>query len=152
MSSIEDQQFELDREPLIGLVDKVSRVLRNDMVRTARAQGHTDLRFAHNAVFGHLGLEGDRVSDLAERAGITKQSMGEVVRELVVLGLVELRPDPTDRRAKLVIYTERGLDVARDGRRHLIELEQRFANEFGERDYDAARRVLEQLIRTTLLD
>ena len=136
----------LDREPFIGLVDKASRLLRMDMVEAARARGHTEIRFAHNAVLGHLSLEGSRASDLAERAGITKQSMGEVVRELVALGVLELRPDPDDRRAKLVTYTERGLQIALDGREYLIELETRFAEEFGERNYAAARRVLEKLI------
>ena len=37
---------------------------------------------------------------MAARAGITKQSMGEVVRELVDLGVLEMVVDPTDRRAK----------------------------------------------------
>ena len=104
--SIPREHVVLDREPFIGLVDRASRLLRADMVHAARARGHTEIRFAHNAVLGHLPLEGSRISDLADRAGITKQSMGEVVAELVALGILEMRPDPLDRRAKLVTYTQ----------------------------------------------
>ncbi len=142
----------LDRQPLIGLVEKAGRLLRMDMVAAARARGHSEIRFAHNAVFGHLPLEGARVSDLAERAGITKQSMGEVVRELVGLGVLRIGPDPEDGRAKRVTYTERGLEIAADGRRHLLELEARFAEEFGARNYAATRQVLEKLVDSLAAD
>ena len=52
---------------------------------------------------------------MAARAGITRQSMGEVIREMVDLGLLEMVADPDDRRAKLVRYTDAGLAVAQGG-------------------------------------
>src|SRR3954470_19241200 len=91
---------QLTRQPLIGLVHEADRELQSDMVRAARAHGWTEAKFAHNAVFGTLGFEGARTADLAVRAGITRQSMGEIVRELVELGILEMTPDPTDRRAE----------------------------------------------------
>jgi DNA-binding MarR family transcriptional regulator len=48
------------------------------------------------------GGAGTTVSVLAERAQITKQSMAGLVRHLEQHGYVERRPDPRDRRAKLV--------------------------------------------------
>ena len=140
-------QDPLDRKPLIALADRAAQVLGADLIRESQARGHR-LRLAHNAVFGHLPLEGGRVSDIAARAGITKQSMGEVVRELVELGLLEMTPDPSDRRAKLVTYTERGRAVALDGKRYLADLERRFAQEFGEQKYAHAREVLEKVIES----
>ena len=115
-------------------------------MREARARGHLEIRLAHNAVFATLTGEAGRTSEMAARAGITKQSMGEVVRELAELGILDVHPDPEDRRAKLVSYTERGLEVARDGTEHLQDLEQSFVEQFGEADYEAARRVLEGVI------
>ena len=132
----------LDRAPLIGLVEKAARALEADMVREARERGYTEVRLAHNAVFGVLGTQAERTSDLAARAGITKQSMGEVVRELVELGICRMEPDPNDRRAKLVSFTDHGLEVAAQGRKHLRDLERRYARTFGD-DYETARRVLE---------
>ncbi len=131
-----------DQPPLIVLVHTANRAFQEEMVRLGRAQGFPEARQAHNAVFATLSAEGSRASDMAARAGITKQSMGEVVRELVSIGLLEMRPDPSDRRAKLVTYTKHGLETARKGRRHLADLEGRFIDEFGAEDYAAARRIL----------
>ena len=134
-----------DRKPLIALVDRANRALQADMVRQAHAWGYGATRPAHNAVFATLGSpDGERTVVLAERAGITRQSMGEVVRDLVELGVVEMVPDPADGRAKLVRYTEAGRAQSRQGYRYIRDLEERFVEELGE-DYEAARRVLERV-------
>ncbi len=138
------------RRPLIALVAGAHRVLQTDMMRQAHSRGHEDIKYAFNSVFATLSEEGSRATDMAERAGITRQSMGEIVREMVALGYLEMRTDPADRRAKLVTYTPYGLDVAREGSQHIVALEQRFAQEFGAEAYEAARDVLMRV--TSLLD
>jgi len=135
-----------DRKPLIALVERANRALQTDMVRRAHADGHTEVKMAHNSVFGTLHAEGARAADMAARAGITRQSMGEVIRDMVALDLLEMRSDPNDGRAKVVTYSEHGLAVAGDGFGYLGELERRFADEFGEDEYAVARDVLERLI------
>jgi DNA-binding MarR family transcriptional regulator len=132
----------IDRKPLIAIVDRAARVLGADMIRAGQARGHTQMRLAHNAVFATLPEQGARTSDMAARAGITKQSMGEVVREMVGLGILEMKEDPDDRRAKLVTYTDAGLAIAREGRRYLQALEREWADRFGEAEFEAAREVL----------
>lgn len=135
----------LDRKPFIALVDRANRALQTDMVRTGHRRGHPELKPAHNAVFGTLLPDGSRSAEMAVRAGITRQSMGEVIRDMVALGILEMRPDPEDGRAKLVTYSEHGRQVAADGYAHLNDLEERFAEEFGQEDYDTARRVLSRI-------
>jgi DNA-binding MarR family transcriptional regulator len=129
---------------LIALVHNLDREFQSHMVRTAHARGRTDLKPSHNFLFAVLGDEGDRSANLAVRAGITRQSMGEVIRELVDLGVLEMVPDPHDRRAKIVRYTDAGRAFAGEGFQHLRELETRFEEEFGA-DYEAARDVLERV-------
>ncbi|RZU15644.1 MarR family transcriptional regulator [Kribbella rubisoli] len=135
-----------DRKPLIALVERANRALQSDMVRRAHLDGHTEVKMAHNSVFGFLHAEGARAADMAVRAGITRQSMGEVIRDMVALDLLEMRSDPDDRRAKVVTYSEHGLAVAGDGFQHLIDLEARFAEEFGEHEYAVARDVLARVV------
>jgi len=135
----------LNRAPMIALVEKAAHGLGVDMVRTAHANGFTEVRLAHDAVFGTLPGEGARITDMAARAGITKQSMGEAVRELVELGICRMEPDPGDRRAKVVTYTDYGRRVTDRGFQHLQQMERRLARTFGE-DYETARRVLEWVI------
>lgn len=132
------------------LVDRANRALQSDMVREAHRQGHPEVKYSHNAVFSTLDEPGARATDMAARAGITRQSMGEIVRDMVSLGILEMRPDPDDRRAKLVTYTPSGLAHARDGFQHILDLEQRFTDEFGEEAYATVRSVLERVV--TLLE
>lgn len=133
--------------PLLVLIERAHRAMQQDMVRFSHESGYPDARPAHNAVFGRLPLEGARTSDLAARAGVTRQSMGELVREMVDLGILQMTPDPQDGRAKLVTYTPDGLSQARSGREHILDLEQRFIEEFGAADYQTARDVLERLVK-----
>jgi DNA-binding MarR family transcriptional regulator len=145
MSSAAEEPM-IDRKPMIAIVDRLLRLLTADMLRAGHERGHTQIRPAHDPVFATLPTEGARASDMALRAGITKQSMGEAIRDMVDLGLVEMSEDPTDRRAKVVTWTEAGKEVARDGKRHMYALEQQWIEKFGEDDYETAREVLEGIV------
>jgi DNA-binding MarR family transcriptional regulator len=138
-----------DRTPFIALVRRADRAFQTHMVKEAHSRGRTDLKPAHNALFSIMGAEGERASSLAARAGITRQSMGEVIRDLVDLGILEMVPDPADGRAKVVRYTEEGTRFTNQGFRHIRSLEDTFAEEFGP-DYEATRDVLERVV--TLLE
>ena len=130
------------RIPFIALTYRAYRAMEADMVAAAHRAGHTGIKRTHNGVFATLNMAGVRTVDLAAQMNMTRQSMGEIVREMVDLGILEMRPDPTDRRAKLVGYSERGLRVAADGFAHIQDLDRRFTEEFGPEEYETARRVL----------
>lgn len=71
--------------------------------------GFSDIVPRHGVVLAHLRPEGVRATDLARLSGQLKQVVGVIVDDLEVLGYVERKPDPADRRAKLVMPTGRGL-------------------------------------------
>jgi DNA-binding MarR family transcriptional regulator len=131
--------------PFIALVYRTFRALESDMVDSAHRAGYPGIKRTHNAVFATLHSEGLRAVDMAARMGITRQSMGEIVREMVDLGILQMSTDPTDRRAKLVSYSDLGLRVAASGFSHIQALDRRFTAEFGRKDYATARRVLERV-------
>jgi DNA-binding MarR family transcriptional regulator len=64
---------------------------------------------AHIHITRHLALEGSRLTDLAELAGMSKQAMGKLVDQCEAWGLVTREPDARDARAKLVHFTPDGL-------------------------------------------
>ena len=64
---------------------------------------------AHVHITRHLSLQGDRLTDLAQRAGMTKQSMADLVDQCMAWGLVTRQPDPHDARARRVCFTPTGL-------------------------------------------
>jgi DNA-binding MarR family transcriptional regulator len=64
---------------------------------------------AHIHITRHLALQGSRLTDLAQRAGMSKQAMGDLVDQCEAWGLVARAPDPLDTRARLVRFTPTGL-------------------------------------------
>ena len=116
-----------------------------ELLHAFEAAGHGHIRHKHGAVFANLDSAGTRPSVLADRAGMTRGAMGELVDELEQLGYVERTADPADRRAKLI--------VARDSAREVIAivvrvneaLERRYRRELGANGYRTLRRSLERL-------
>ena len=70
---------------------------------------HGQVSAAHIHITRHLALGGSRLSELAEAAGMTKQSMGKLVDQCEAWGLVTRQVDARDARAKLICFTEAGL-------------------------------------------
>lgn len=99
----------------------------------------------HSAVFAQIRPEGSRLSDLARGANMTPQSMGEIVDELEELGYVERRPDPSDRRAKLVTLTALGRECVAAGEQTIRGLESEIDALIGADAHADLRRMLERL-------
>jgi DNA-binding MarR family transcriptional regulator len=93
--------------------------------------GFDDVRPAHMAIFQNLGPGGARIGELAERAKLTNQSVGYLVDYLEQHGYVERRPDPANRRATLVCFTDRGWDEADACARILDDLDTELATRIG---------------------
>jgi DNA-binding MarR family transcriptional regulator len=108
-------------------------------------RGHPEIRPPHNNVFQFLDPEGTRVSVLAERAAITKQSMAELVAHLERHGYVERVPDPTDGRAKLVRSTERGREVYAIAGEVAAEMEADWTRRVGRKRMRELRNTLAEL-------
>jgi len=108
-------------------------------------RGHAEVRPPHANVMQFLDDDGTRVSVLAERAQMTKQSMAELVLHLERLGYVERVPDPSDRRAKLVRATARGGQLYAIAREVVAELEAEWTRRLGKAKMRQLRALLEEL-------
>ncbi|MGX1811904.1 MarR family winged helix-turn-helix transcriptional regulator, partial [Nocardia sp. NPDC055321] len=78
--------------------------------------GHHVLGASYGYVLRSLDENALTASQLGERLGITAQGAAKIVDEMVGHGYVERRPDPNDKRAKLLQLSERGratLDLVR---------------------------------------
>jgi len=101
----------------------------------------------HSAVFAQIDLEGARLTDLAHRADISPQAMGELVDELEDLGYVTREPDPTDRRAKLIKPTARGVAAIEAGKQTIVGLEEHINDVLGEKGHRTLRELLARLLQ-----
>ena len=100
----------------------------------------------HSAVFAQIDPGGSRLTELARRADITPQAMGELVDELEDLGYVTRQPDPTDRRAKLIVLTKRGRAAVEAGKETIVGLENRITEILGKQGHRTLRQLLSQLL------
>jgi DNA-binding MarR family transcriptional regulator len=131
--------------PFIRLLNEALEAFSTELFRRAHTAGYTDLRPGHGCVFGNIDPDGSRLTEIAERALMTKQSVGEAVTDLERLGYVERVPDPTDGRAKIIRLTERGREAQTIGRELIDEIEREWTDRFGADRVAAIREVFEPI-------
>jgi DNA-binding MarR family transcriptional regulator len=136
-------EFEI---PLPGLLTIAAESIRNELYARLREAGYPELRPAHSCVFGTIGRDGDRLTSLAERAGMTKQAVGEVASELESIGYVERVPDPTDGRAKIIRLTGRGRAAYELGFGFFDDLRDRWAERYGAERVDGMVELLREIV------
>ena len=90
------------------LMNEAVRLFESRVIDLMRAKGFGDLGAAHVNLTRHLDENGSRLTELAERAAMTKQSMRELVEQVERAGLVKREPDPNDGRAKIIVFTPAG--------------------------------------------
>jgi DNA-binding MarR family transcriptional regulator len=128
------------------LAAQLESSIHTELFARLAEQGHPDLRPRHAAVLAFLDEDGIRATDLARLSGRHKQVIGRLVDELEDLGYVERRADPSDRRAKLVMPTKRGLEQLRIGDQIVAEIEHRHAATAGPKVYAEFRNVLRAIV------
>jgi DNA-binding MarR family transcriptional regulator len=130
----------------LGLrLQQLSRDFERRARAALRARGHEGLQPSHQAVFANLARAGTRLTELAERGGMTKQAMGQIVDDLERLGYVERRPDPADGRAKIVRFTPAGAAFLRDASEALAEIWRDYAALLGEDELRRLQTALDEL-------
>lgn len=117
-------------------------VLQHQVYASVRENGHPDVRAAHSSVLRHLPVGGARMTELAKRAGISKQSIAYLVDDLIGLGYVEMHDDPSDGRAKLVRFTDIGRDLVAVLTKESGQAEKEFARLVGAEQMEAMRKTL----------
>jgi DNA-binding MarR family transcriptional regulator len=132
---------------LARLLLAAHRTLSADLADELDERGWPDIRASQAALVLNVDRRsGTRLTELARRAGVTKQAMMIVVDELEVRGLVRRTPDPDDGRAKVVRLTARGRTFAAECRRAVAAVEARAKRNLGGRRYDGLRETLDLLL------
>ena len=142
-----------DRQPrvstLLTVIRQTAHVMVDDLVARLHAAGYHDITGAHQSVFENIDRDGTRLTTLAERSGITHQSMGELVQALERGGYLQRRPDPSDRRARLIHLTPKGSDLVRHAIAHSREIEAAWHQRFQQAGHDIDLKALLETVLTT---
>jgi len=133
--------------PLIGLLLRLLYQNYSHDIHTALLDaGFGDIRPTHANVFPFVPPEGITVTELAELARVRKQTMAEAVDQLERMGYVERRPNPRDRRSRLVFLTERGASVKPVTHATAARVEERWAELTSPEELEALRASLLHLL------
>jgi DNA-binding MarR family transcriptional regulator len=89
----------------------LSLMANNDQVPLALSNlaARDQISAAHIHITRHLSLQGSRLTELAQAAGMSKQAMGNLVDQCEAWGLVKRERDSRDARARQLVFTEAGL-------------------------------------------
>lgn len=135
------------RASLGQVLMKTARLINEQAMARVRERTAQNMRVAHTTLFPHIDLDGTRLTEIAQRMGLSKQAVGQLVTELESMEVLERVPDPTDGRAKLVRFARRkGRMVLFDGLALLDEFERELVEELGGECIDALHENLGALL------
>ena len=135
-----------DRLHIGQLLTQLTRLFQTELFERLVAAGLEDARVPHTHVTAYIKAEGSRLTELAANARMTLPAMSELVDDLERLGIVERRPDPSDRRAKLICLTDAGWDAMRTARRIIADIERDYARLVGAKRFEGAAMTLDELL------
>jgi DNA-binding MarR family transcriptional regulator len=131
-----------DEPNLVQLLGVPYEALVDELHARLAAAGFPDLRPPHAPVLAQLTADGMRLTELAQRARLTKQMLNYLVNALEESGYVERLDDPADRRGRLVRLTPRGLEASRASRAIVRQIEHEWAAQIGESEMRYLRLLL----------
>ena len=140
------------RIPVTGLWDAALQAFLAKFRDELGESEYNDIRPTHGCVFRFVREDGMRLTRLAELAGITKQSAGEIVDDLAERGYVERTPDPDDKRAKLICLTDKGREAQATGFGLFAAVERRWIERYGAERWEEMRELLEEIVATEAPD
>lgn len=116
-----------------------------DAVLAGVGPAHPALRRAHLLIFRFDGIEGSTTAELAAHAGMTKQSMHELVTHLERHGYLSRAPEAGDTRARPLRLTPAGRALERDVHRAIADVLEAWRDRVGQARFDALWETLQDL-------
>lgn len=121
------------------------RWLENRVIAALAEAGYGDITSAQMKILQRVGPNGTRLTDLAEQAQVTKQTAGFLVDQLEKAGWVRREQDPTDKRARLVRISPRGMKAIPVATAAVAEVEAEWEDHLGKQGMAQLRRILTTL-------
>ncbi|MGZ5403506.1 MAG: MarR family winged helix-turn-helix transcriptional regulator [Nocardioides sp.] len=127
---------------IVALLGYVFDDIRRELTQTL--PDRSGLRPSQLRLLSLTPADGMRVTDLAERVGMTKQALGEFANDLEERGLLESVRDPADRRVRILRPTRQGRQAVAAGELVITELEAQWRDRLGARKWDRLRSLLQE--------
>ena len=113
-------------------------------------RGHKNIGMAQSALLRNLDFSGTQLTTIAKRAGVTKQAIIKIARDLHERRYIKIVPDPNDRRGKIVRLTPKGFRLVNDVMEVAAEVEDEVAAVIGRKEIENLRATLDSLLKADL--
>jgi len=131
------------RESVAQLLFKCARLVNERAISKVNELPQAiPLRTSHTNLFPHLDFEGVRITELARRLDISKQAVSQTIAELELMDVVETIPDPSDGRARLARFTDKGKLSILQGLGVLRGIEAEIERSIGKAKFEALHQAL----------
>ena len=131
------------KDMLIGALLRVpAQAIHRRIIQELIAAGFKELREPHMAVLRFPGPDGVRPSALAERVGMSKQAMNQLLRSLEGFGYIARSDAPDEGRARIIRFTERGRTAYAKIHEILREIEREWSAELGAAQFAQLKQLL----------
>ncbi|OUR61169.1 hypothetical protein A9Q74_10285 [Colwellia sp. 39_35_sub15_T18] len=147
MSQLPDNLINMREKNIGRLFQRASRSYSERALALLHEKGFSDIALFHTVLIANLDADGDQITSIAEKAGITKQAMGQIVNDLENKGYVKKTKSLRDKRAYLIEFTEHGKDALRAAYEVKIIIEKEYMALLGIDNVKHLRALLETLIR-----
>ena len=137
-----------DRLAIGQLLVRLLHEFRTELLSDPKGAEFSDIRFPHLQIWGNVGIDGVRLTTLADRANLSLAACSELVNELQELGYLERRPDPSDGRAKLIFPTRAGRRLLDEAGRGVARIEARWRERCEPGEFDRTCATLDALLRS----
>lgn len=144
-----DPGFEASKRASVAqLLFKCARLVNERAIERVNEEPQAiRLRKSHTNLFPHLDFEGVRITELARRLDVSKQAVSQTIAELELMDVVETIPDPSDGRARLARFTDKGKLAILQGLSVLREIEGEMERSIGKAHFEALHQALLSLER-----
>ncbi len=139
------------RDMLIGALLRVpAQAIHRRIIKELNAAGFDELRLPHIAVLQFPGPDGVRPGTLAERAGMSKQAINQLLRSLESLGYIVRSDAPDEGRARIVRFTRRGRAAYSKIHDILRDIEREWSAEIGPKQFAQLKELLARVWESPL--
>ena len=137
---------------LIGALLRVpANAIHRRLIRELNASGFDDLRLPHMAVLQFPGPDGVRPGTLAERAGMSKQAMNQLLQSLEAAGYIARSAAQDDGRTRVVRFTKRGRSAYARIADVLRDIEHEWSTELGPKSFAELKTLLTRVWESPLV-
>ena len=127
------------------LFQRAGRLYSMRALELLHQEGFEDIKLSHSALFANLDLKGTQITVLAERAGMTKQAMGQLATDLELKGYIRKSKDPVDKRAYIIQFTKQAEKALHMAYAIKLKVEKEFASVLGNNQLASLNNLLKTL-------